>query len=252
MLNVLSLGGGLQSTAIAEMALDSKCRRIKKPDLIIHADTGSESVETMQTVDRIGKLCKKSHVDFKIVKSEKGSLYTYLFQKNGLNRIGDASCTDLFKIRPINRYVKKLVDTNTPKPWVRMWIGITTDERHRARENPLKWIQNYFPLLENNMSRDDVKFWMEKNRPGILVKKSGCFHCHFQSSNQWSQLKKNYPKYFDMALQLERNFKDNGGRIGLFKGQSIEGFDNNVTLQDFGFDIQPGDVSCSSSGVCFY
>lgn len=252
MFEVIAAGGGLQSTAMIEMALDSKYTKLQKPDLIIHADTGSETTTTMNTIERLQKLSLANKVPFVIVQSELGPLYTHLFQKNRINRIGDASCTDKWKLRPVNQYVKSVIDQTLPKPWYRTWIGITTDEIHRVRESPQKYLEHRYPLIELNKTRDDVRHWMNKNRPDVIVEKSGCFHCHFQPAKSWSNLKKNYPKYFEMALQLERNWKANGGKTGLFKGQSIEGFDYSHTLEDFGFDIQPADVSCSAAGACFY
>ena len=82
MINVVSYGGGVQSTAIVLMAIDGL---IPKPDYVIFADTGSEMESTYKTVKEIKKLCKKSEINFKTVYSNFGKGKEYV--KTRLHKI---------------------------------------------------------------------------------------------------------------------------------------------------------------------
>ena len=66
MINYISFGGGVQSTAMVLMALAGE---IEKPDLVVFADTGTEMPETYETVSRIGKLCNDQNLEFVVVKN---------------------------------------------------------------------------------------------------------------------------------------------------------------------------------------
>jgi hypothetical protein len=253
-ITVLSLGGGLQSTVIAEMALDDE-HPLPAPDWMVHADTGAESEMTQATIARIGKLCESKGVNFAIVTNTNINLpiYQYYTERGIVPMPTSAQCTTKFKIAPIQKFVQTLVDKSLPKPWVRMQIGITTDEAHRQRESERKYIKNTYPLIELCMSRRQARNWMIENRPDVQVAKSGCFHCHYQSSKQWAKLARNNPEQFALAREMEESAKANGVRAwGLFRGKSIAAFDNGgITLEDYGFEMQPGDFDCSAEGGCF-
>tara|TARA_Y100000004_G_C8947702_1_gene427053 strand:+ start:1160 stop:1936 length:777 start_codon:yes stop_codon:yes gene_type:complete len=254
-ITVLSLGGGLQSTVIAEMALDDD-HPMPAPDWMVHSDTGAESEMTQATIARIGELCEDKGVNFAIVRNTNINLpiHEYYIEQGRIPMPKNAQCTMKFKIQPMNNFVQTLVDKSLPKPWVKMLIGITTDEAHRQREAERKYILNSYPLIEMGYSRRQCRNWMIENRPNVQVAKSGCFHCHYQGAKQWGKLAKEHPELFQIAREMEEGAKASGLRNwGLFRGRSIEQFNNgSVTLEDFGiFDMQPGDVDCRAEGGCF-
>ena len=252
-ITVLSLGGGLQSTVIAEMALDDT-HPMPAPDWMVHSDTGAESEMTQATISRIGELCEEKGVNFAIVQNTNINqpIHEYYLERGIIPMPKNAQCTIKFKIQPMNQFVQTLVDKSLPKPWVTMQIGITTDEAHRQRESERKYIKNTYPLIEMGYSRRQARNWVIENRPEIKVAKSGCFHCHYQGAKEWAKLARTNPELFRIARQMEDAAKENGlRRWGLFRGKSIAAFQNGVTLEDWGFDMQPGDVDCRAEGGCF-
>ena len=257
-ITVLSLGGGLQSTVIAEMALDDE-HELSPPDWIVHSDTGAESKMTKATVARIGKMAEEKGVNFKVISATDNPnqdvdvpIYQYYIDRQIVPLPRNAQCTMKFKIQPMNWFVKNLVDQSLAKPWIEMWIGITTDEAHRQREPPTKYLKYSYPLIEMGLSRNQCRSWMDVHRPDIAVAKSGCFHCHYQSAQKWAKLRREEPELFEIARQMEEGAKAAGMKnYGLWRGKSIAAFDHGgTTLEDFGFDMQPGDADCSAEGGC--
>tara|TARA_Y100000004_G_scaffold92375_1_gene103552 strand:- start:1769 stop:2464 length:696 start_codon:yes stop_codon:yes gene_type:complete len=224
---------------------------LPKPDLVIFADTGSEMPSTYRTIGALKEICDNAEIEFQIV--QYGVLYEDYIEQEIIPTIGNSGCTDKYKIRPIRRYLRKHQDESGPKPWSEVWIGITTDEKRRMRESDVKWIKNKFPLIELNMSRDDCISWIKKYYPSIKVQKSGCFHCHFNRSKHWVDLKENHPHLFEIAKKMEQTAKSGRHKIknGLYQNKSIDVFDYSHQLTDFGIEIYPVDFDCTSSGGCF-
>lgn len=254
-MKVVSAGGGTQSTAIVLMCIKGV---LPKPDVVIFADTGSEMPSTYKTIETLSELCKETGIEFVTVTmgdydKKYSVLYEDYIEQEILPTIGNSSCTVNYKIRPIRKYLREHQDETGPKPWSEMWIGITNDEKRRARESDVAWVVNKFPLIELDMSREDCISWIEENYPELKVEKSGCFHCHFNTSNHWVNLKKNYSHLFDIAKEMEMAAKHGKHKyaVGLFQNKSIDIFDYSHQLTDFGLEIYPADIDCSSAGGCF-
>jgi len=244
----ISYGGGTQSTAMVLMALEG---RMERPDVVIFADTGSEMPSTYRTVAVVEKMCNDEGLQFVTV--QKGTLYQDYMDNEIIPVIGNSSCTDNYKIQPIRRWVRANQVEFGPKPWSESWIGITTDERRRKRESDVKWCKNVFPLLDMDMSRQDCIDYITGSYPFLEVTKSGCFHCHYNNSKHWAKLRKNNPTLFDIAFEMEKIARYGQHKMtkGLFQGKSIGMFDYTHQLTDFGIEIYPEDIHCSSSGGCF-
>jgi len=250
-LQVLSCGGGLQSTAIALMSLDGT---LDIPDLVLHADTGSEQAHTMATIERLFKLCNDNGLKAEVVRAPEGRLFEWYTARGWVPRPRNGACTTRFKIAPIRRHIKPLVDQSLPKPWITQWVGITADEAHRARESDVQFIEMRYPLIEMGLTRNQVRAWMTRNYPDWEVKKSGCWHCHYQPASEWMKLRKESPELFKLARDMEEAAKATGTiKYGLFGGKTIAGFDYSHTLEDFGLEFgTPEDWNCdSASAGCF-
>lgn len=257
-MNYISYGGGVQSTAMVLMTLDDTAKSWKKSDVerVIFSDPGDELPSTYETVRIIEEKCKKEGLPFVRVHKEGRTLREHHLHHGTITMIGNAGCTANWKIRPIRKYVKELCDQSLPKPWATAWLGITTDESRRVAESDVKWTDNRFPLIEENMSRKDCESYIKENYPELNVSKSGCFFCHYQPAKSWQMLKKNHPELFQLALEWERHSTGPEGKVkdsGLFRGRSIERFNHSHTLADFGFELEleSGDFDCSTVGGCF-
>tara|TARA_R110002012_G_scaffold48174_3_gene125722 strand:- start:287 stop:1075 length:789 start_codon:yes stop_codon:yes gene_type:complete len=261
MIQCVSYGGGVQSTCIILLAIDGV---IPKPDIIIFSDTGSELPGTYATVKEIKKLCAENDMRFETVGSYfepkkrpdmTGSwkLHEWYLELGRLPMVGQPRCTFNFKIYPVRRLLKTLCDTTQPKPWASQSLGITTDEIKRMRESEIKWCKNDFPLIDLGMSRQDCVDYIAKHYPDLVVEKSGCFCCPYQSGKKWLKLKVEHPDLFDISRSMEIAAAKNGVKRGLWGAKSIIAFDHNARLTDFGFEIgQPlyEDAECDSGG-CF-
>lgn len=257
-LEVISYGGGVQSTAMILMSIDGL---LPKPDLVIFSNTGSELPSTYSTVDSIEELCQKHDIQFLRVSSkihgvEEGiSLHRHYLEREKapfLPMVNIPSCTGHFKIYPVRRAIKShpLLDTTIPKPHANTWLGITTDESHRVRTSDVQWLANKFPLIEKDISRRMCVEYIKTNYPHLNVSKSGCFCCPYSSPKNIIDLKVKHPDLFQIVVDMERTAKSKGHRNGIFAGKSIEGYTQTSTLKTFG--LLPEDFECSSSqGGCF-
>lgn len=261
---ILSYGGGVQSSAIALMSIRGELERV---DHVVFCDTGSESADTYATVAFVARECEQAGIPFHTAyanfrageeddpKHIKGfmPLHEWYSHYARLPMVGNPRCTYNFKIYPFRRLVKKLADSSIPKPYVRTWLGITTDESHRARESELQWISSEYPLIEKGLSRAACVSWLSKHYPEQAFSKSGCWMCPYQNARKWALLRKENPELFQYAVEMESRAKKNGVKRGLWGARSIEAFNSDMTLEDYGFEMsfQPDDFDCNSGGGCF-
>jgi len=257
-LQYLSLGGGVQSTALFLMSVAGLFPR---PEVVVFADTGVESEETYRTVKLCKNLAKEHEIPFAVVKNKwNQTLIERYTELNDIPYVRNPQCTFHFKVYPIRRHVKTLVDKSLPKPWATSWLGITTDEAHRMRDCELQWTDNRYPLIELGMSRQDCVEYIEKEWPKFKVSKSGCVCCPYMSRKNYEVMKLQKPDIFKMVLEFENNARINGTlkpHQGLMGGKSLELINHTHTLADFGFDLptelnHPEAFECSSvEGGCF-
>lgn len=172
-LQVLSLGGGVQSSALLLMCIDGK---FEKPDVVIFSDTGSEMDSTYSTIDSLEKICKENKIKFHIVGSffsenatlpGRWKLHEYYLEMGILPMVGNPRCTFNFKIYPVRRKVREILLSMPRYPigatQCNMWIGITTDERHRSEHEPdIIWAKNRYPLLEMELTRQNCFNYIQK------------------------------------------------------------------------------------------
>ena len=183
-LTVLSLGGGVQSTALALMA--EAGRFDNTPDVAFFADTKWEPqyvYDTIQAVrERVSFVVetvdngRSLAEDVKNGVAANGNPFTPipLFNSNGSMSV--RQCTNQYKIRPISEGIRRWLGVETghglPPGSVEQWMGISADEYPRARDNKLKYIRNRFPLIEEGLTRKDCAAWMAEHHPDIPLGKS--------------------------------------------------------------------------------
>jgi hypothetical protein len=85
---------------------------------------------------------------------------------------------------------------------VHQWIGISTDEDIRAKENRIKWVKNTWPLIELGLSRQDCINWMSKE--GFKQpKKSSCYFCPYHDNGTWQDMKDNDLDTWNRAVKMD-------------------------------------------------
>jgi hypothetical protein len=210
---VLSLGAGIQSTTLALMAMHGL---IEKPQYAIFADTGWESAQTIEHLNELEKL-----LDFPVVRVDNGNLFDDLtiglsqiesnyftsppfFNAGG--SIGSRHCTYDYKIVPIKRMVRTLLNagerTRLYGKFVSMQIGISLDECHRAKPSRVDFIRHEHPLLDLRMTRLDCERWLSRNGYKIPPK-SACVGCPFHSDKEWQRIKSDNRSEFEIAVGVD-------------------------------------------------
>lgn len=231
------------------MLLYVKDGLLPKPDVVIHADTGSEMPETVEHVHNWAiPFCEDLGIDFRIVRSHRGTIYDDYFQAGTIPVIGFRSCTDNFKIMPQRREIRKIVGQGKRGELLAScWLGITTDEERRRTDSSVKWCSISYPLLDDyRVSRADCLDRLQLE--GLDVIKSGCFHCPYAGSNFYRSLRESHPDLFEKAILLEANAErrilERTGkelRSGLVWGKKLR------LLDDYHVD----DATCDSGAGCF-
>jgi len=221
-LTALSLGAGVQSSTILLMACKGE---LPKPDLAIFADTGWESQKTYQHLEWLEKEAKQYGIPVIRVGTAniKDDLcdndfirIPYYCQKDGKRGQGRRRCTEYYKLRPIQKELRKLLGieprAKVPKGAIDLWIGISTDEASRVSSiRREQFIDKSFPLLTiKPLSRIQCISWLENNYPSIIVPKSACIGCPFHSRKVWQQIH-NEQIEWQSALEVDsliRNRRD--------------------------------------------
>lgn len=227
-LRVLSLGAGVQSTVLALMAAHDE---IERPDCAIFADTGWEPdyvydhlnwLETQLPfpVHRVG-LDHRLQDRVRECRGHSGSegyLDIPKFQRHNDGSLSFNSrrqCTSRYKVRPIRRKIRTLIGYpgkgRIPRRLVvDQLFGISTDEATRMRDSDVSYIRNLYPLIDNNMSRQDCQTWWSARYPGRELHKSACVGCPFHSAKEWLNIRHLTPVQFDEACEIDTAIRNCG------------------------------------------
>lgn len=209
-INVISLGAGKQSSYMLLTALEGAYKLM--PDFAIFSDTGCEPDYVYSYVTWLKDFVKNKY-NFDIVIVSTGNIVedtlNYLEGKRSrvaalpLRLSGNGGlimrqCTNDYKIAPLRKYLQSI--RNESK--IRLWIGVSLDEIERIKDSSVKYIENYYPLIEKQIRIDRIIHWFSENRmrePG----KSACLICPFHSDNYWKMFKKQFPDEFEKACQFD-------------------------------------------------
>jgi len=220
MKEIVSYGGGTQSTAMILMALNGKFD-LPRPDFAVFADTGDEPEFVNEYVKYFIDLVKH-HYDFDIYttkhknglsnhllsppqKSRDGRFYTssvppfFTLDENGKKGMLMRQCTSDFKTNPLSKLINSKLKRAEP---YRLWIGMSFDERSRMKVSNLKRRTNYYPLVDNFVNRIDSINYVKLL--GVKpAQRSSCVFCPFHSDRYWVWLKKYHSSEFQRAVDFE-------------------------------------------------
>lgn len=240
---IWSSGGGTQSAAIAVLILSG---RLPKPDWAVIADTGRETGETWDYLDRIVNPAL-SDVGLKVERlpcSDVPSVFenaTLLLPVFATGHVKfRAFCSSHWK----REVVKAAAAERGLLPAVN-WVGISTNEMQRVRvPRCANWQLRYPLVFDVPLSRSACRQlvcdfgWPEPPR-------SSCWMCPNRSNSEWIHLRDNRPDEFLSAVALEREVR--ASKPDVFFHRSL------VPLGEVDFsrpDEQLGLFGCES-GACF-
>lgn len=265
-IKAFSFGGGQQSVAALVLATQG---RIDFP-LFLFANVGDDSERpgTIEYFHRYAMPYAAEHgielVELRHVMKRTGAERTLLQQltrsdsrsidipvrmANGAP--GNRKCTYDFKVKVVGAELARRGATED-NPAV-LGVGISLDEISRANaERHLPHERKMFPLLELGLRRTDCQRIIQA--AGLPVPpKSACFFCPFKRPEEWQEQRRNEPKLFARACDLERQLIERRQRLGK----------DPVYLTRFGrplaeaipdgVDLLPGadDLDTCDEGMCF-
>lgn len=211
MMNIISLGAGVQSSTMALMAAHGEI--MPMPDCAIFADTQAEPTRVYQWLDWLetklpypvyrvtkGDLAKdalKIRVSKKTgMKYLKPMIPAYTLDGTGRRGMYQRHCTMDYKVAPIRKKIKELYG----KASVSQWIGISRDENARMKESNVSNIVNRWPLIELTMTRYDCELWMV-NHYSRKPPRSACYFCPFHNDLEWDV------HFLAEAIDFEKNYQ---------------------------------------------
>tara|TARA_R100001163_G_C5006378_1_gene153797 strand:- start:52 stop:870 length:819 start_codon:yes stop_codon:yes gene_type:complete len=222
-MRILSLGAGVQSSTLALMIERGDLPMV---DAAIFADTKGEPKEVYDWLDwletklsypiykvSLGNL-KQDTIDTAKGKTKYKFVHIPFFTRNkDTNKKGllQRQCTGLYKINPVNQYVRKLLGLKKGQHRkkgtnVEMLMGISYDEMFRMRTNQIKWITNVYPLVDLKIKRKDCEKWFTKYYNKVPPR-SACTFCPYKTNTEWLHLKNNYPKEWDDVIKFDKQIR---------------------------------------------
>lgn len=225
-LRILSLGAGVQSSALLLMSIQGVLPRV---DGAIFADT---QWEPQSVYDHLGWLegqakaasipiyrvtggnLREHAIDGRPKKTKAGTHFVALpiaMRSEGgvLGKIRRRQCTKEYKLRPILTKTCELAGVTKgsrgPKEIViEQWIGISADEQNRMRRPLRRWIVNRYPFVGDRLihhsgrfedlgtrfqTRASIREWLEANYPDRTVPRSACIGCPYHQNDEWRNIK---------------------------------------------------------------
>lgn len=253
-IRAISLGGGVQSTALLVLAEEIGAT------LAIFADTGDEHPATLRYIEEYTKPFAESHgIELVTVAHPNETLPERVLRQRGITipvwkadgaPLGVRGCTRDFKLRPIAKELKRRGATATDPAIVA--LGISLDEFSRMRtDSGIAWETLTYPLIDRRMDRSACVELIK--RAGLPVPpKSACVGCPYSSLSRRKWQHRHEPEVFAQAVAYEAaiNAKQQaqGGQVIYLTpvGRSLPDAVGENTQLDL-FDDGP---SCDIGGYC--
>lgn len=223
----LSLGAGVQSSALAVMFSERDPRLVDYPcpEAAIFADTQAEPQYVYDWLDML-----ESRLSFPVHRVSAGSLTEMIMDSCGPNkgntRFAAApfyvdtggqregrlrrQCTREFKVTPITQWLRCAVGL---KPRQRakgvlatQYLGISYDEAQRMKPSREKWIEHRWPLVDLDMRRLDCITYLTDL--GLqMPRKSACTYCPYHDDRTWARMKEDDPESFTEAVRIDEHIR---------------------------------------------
>jgi hypothetical protein len=283
-INILSWGGGTQSTALMLLMLEGKVKdkegNVLKPDYIIFADTKNEASFLYNQLYTVISYIKKTY-NFDIIvtsknKEEKGdeeiikmidsglkyrsSQYADLYQEHimffkgkvksinvmpfwvrdefgKVGRTQSKNCTIEYKVNQLLKELRLQEDIkrfSKLKYKVNMYLGFSVDEISRVKPSPASYVENFFPLVDMEISKDACINYVEE-KLGFRPQSSVCNMCFANRFERVYKVYKEDERGWEKLIKLDNAMNDKPKNhalkqdVYMFKWQA----DLGVRLKDF-------------------
>lgn len=211
---VLSLGAGVQSSALALMAAAGEIGPM--PKCAIFADTQAEPKAVYEQLAYLA-----ANLPFPVLQVTAGNLTEQILAATRGEQRMDArppffvstggmlnrQCTQDFKLLPIHKKLRELAGLKprqrAPKtPVITMWIGISLDEVGRMKPSRLSFVEHAWPLIDRRMSRHDCLRWLKANGHPTPPK-SACTFCPYHDNRLWRTMRDTDPAAWAEAVAVD-------------------------------------------------
>jgi hypothetical protein len=209
-LRVLSLGAGVQSTALLMLVLEGEVHA----DAAIFADTGWEPAAVYEHLGRLEVLAAMR--GFPLFRVQSGDIRDterqqafydapyFLLHGDGSHGMARRQCTHQLKLLPIRRKVRELMaerDIPVEPGAVEQLLGISVDEVQRMKPSDVLYVVNRWPLVERRWTRHDCRRYLLDQ--GVDAPRSACIGCPYHSDAEWRAMKRDRPEEFADAAAFE-------------------------------------------------
>jgi 3'-phosphoadenosine 5'-phosphosulfate sulfotransferase (PAPS reductase)/FAD synthetase len=201
----------------------------------IFSDTGAEHPEMYARLDYLEERFREIHnkPDFKIIRvraenaenTGTDNLTDYILHRAYFPSPMARFCTRLFKIEPMNRFLKNAGDCE-------LMIGLNADEKDRTGNHGLLQNVKYsYPLIDLGINRATAlaalkQYGLEPKLP-VYMRRGGCIYCPFKSKKEYVAMAHLAPSQLEKVADLEEAVqrKSNTGKwYGVRDGiQSMRG-----------------------------
>ncbi|ULR53873.1 hypothetical protein [Streptomyces deccanensis] len=144
------------------------------------------------------------------------SMPLYILNQDGKQGMTRRQCTGEYKIKPIKKKVRELLGYPYPQRipkdiFVEQWVGISTDEFHRAKDADVKYMRNRHPLIELGWSRADCIRYLTSI--GLAdTPKSSCLGCPFHGNAQWRNIRDSSPAEWADVVAFDADIRQGNAR----------------------------------------
>ncbi|MEV5979679.1 hypothetical protein [Streptomyces sp. NPDC052114] len=202
---------------------------LPKVDYAIFADTGWEPQAVYRHLDRLERdIAEPAGIPILRVSSGNirkdaldphhrfASMPLYILNKDGKPGMTRRQCTGEYKIKPLKKQVRELLGYPYPARiprdvFVEQWVGISTDEFHRAKDSDVKYMRNRHPLIDINWSRADCVRYLTSL--GLAdTPKSSCLGCPFHGNAQWRSIRDSSPQEWEDVVAFDAAIRKGNAR----------------------------------------
>lgn len=199
----ISFSGGVESTAM--------CILYGRGSSAIWCDTGAEHDLMYERIDYVEKRLKEIHEgDFELIRvsnEKEVGLEPYILKAKYMPSSMARFCTRMFKIEPIDRFLKGQGECE-------LMIGFNLDEEGRTGNlEKLDNVSYTYPLIEDGLTRDDCEEILRgadlhPNFPAYMSR-GGCRMCFFKSEKEYKALWYLNRNEFNKMIEFEDKYQDN-------------------------------------------
>jgi hypothetical protein len=266
-LRILSLGAGVQSSALALMIEKGEVPMV---DAAIFADVKGEPKAVYEWLAYLKTQITKFPIHVVTWRNLKQDLIDvangdrkiipipfFTIDDKGKKGMMRRQCTADYKIKPVTEKIRELLglkkgEKRKKGTKVELLMGISKDEISRMKINQIKYIQNVYPLVEKEMRRSDCLDWMKDNGYS-KPPRSACTFCPFHSTKEWKRVKENKEEW-DEIVALEKLFLKNKDTIAKVTGMKNQMFLHRsckpIDEIDFDEDDKQGDFLFGMENEC--